>query len=54
VRKVLKRQPTRTIMVFVDMKDVNHAAKKVHAANFKCNKIHAYYTIEGYIWRLEE
>jgi capsule polysaccharide modification protein KpsS len=29
VRKVLKLQPMKAITVFVDMKDINHAAKKV-------------------------
>jgi len=39
VKKVLERQPTRGITVFVDMKDVDHAVKKaqVHAAYFKGN-----------------
>jgi hypothetical protein len=39
VKKVMKRQPTRAITVFVDMKDVDHAAKKaqVCAACFKGN-----------------
>ncbi len=32
VKKVLKLQPTKAITVFVDMKDVNHAAKKVCAS----------------------
>jgi len=31
VKKVLERQPMRAITVFVDMKDVDRAAKKVCA-----------------------
>jgi hypothetical protein len=37
VKKVLERQPMRAITVFVDMKDVDRAAKKaqVYAACFE-------------------
>ena len=31
MKKVLERRPTKAITVFVDMKDVDRAAKKVHA-----------------------
>jgi hypothetical protein len=31
VKKVLERRPTKAITVFVDMKDVDRAAKKVRA-----------------------
>jgi hypothetical protein len=39
VKKVMERQPTRAITVFVDMKNVDHTAKKaqVCAACFKGN-----------------
>jgi hypothetical protein len=40
VKKVLERRPTRAITVFVDMKDVDRAAKKVCANNFEGNWIH--------------
>lgn len=53
VKKVLKRRPTRAITVFVDMKDVDRAAKKVCANNFGGNCTHTHPTIERpYIWRL--
>jgi hypothetical protein len=34
VKKVLERQPTRAITVFVDMKDIDRAAKKVCSSTF--------------------
>jgi len=34
VKKVLERRPTRAITVFVDMRDVDKAAKKVCASTF--------------------
>jgi len=35
VKKVLEKRPTRAITVFVDMKDVEKAAKKVCADDFR-------------------
>ena len=39
VKKVLEKQPTKAITVFVDMKDVDRAAKKVwvYAIYFNSN-----------------
>lgn len=37
MNKVLKRHPTKAITVFVDMKDVERAARKVCASILKGN-----------------
>ena len=37
VKKLLKRRPIRPIMVFVDMKDIDRTAKKVHIPYFRGN-----------------
>jgi hypothetical protein len=37
VKKMLEKQPPKAITVYVDMKDVDQAAKKVCACSFKGN-----------------
>jgi hypothetical protein len=37
VKKVLEKRPTKAIIVYVDMKDVDRAAKKVDVSNFEGN-----------------
>jgi hypothetical protein len=37
VKKVLEKQPTKAITIYVDMKDVDCAAKKVDASNLEGN-----------------
>jgi hypothetical protein len=37
VKKVLEKRPTRAITVYVDMKDIERAAKKVCTSIFKSN-----------------
>lgn len=38
VKKILERRPTKAITVFVDMKDVDKAAKKVCACGLMGNE----------------
>jgi hypothetical protein len=37
VKKVLEKWPTKAITVYVDMKDIDRAAKKVRAHSFEGN-----------------
>jgi hypothetical protein len=37
VKKVLEKQPTRTITIYVDIKDIDRATKKIHTGIFKSN-----------------
>ena len=52
VKKVLEKRPTRAITVFIDMKDVDKAAKKVCAIVLWMSDAYFLLSTERSIWRL--
>jgi hypothetical protein len=53
VKKVLVKRPTRPITVYVDMKDVDRAAKVCISSIVTKNiSLTLYYATERWIWRL--